>query len=242
VRTLACGLFAEPCWSSIPLVARGELNRWWRVGLIIVTPLLRLVLRIRVYGLEHVPLSGPALLAFNHASALDGPVLAIETARRIKRECRFLVAAEFFEKPFFGWVLHRYDQIPIRRGEGDHAALDEALATIKGGSLLAISPEGTVNPDPSTLMRVRAGAARIAMPTGAPVIPVGVWGTQKRWPKSGIVWGSPFRPTVAIVFGEPLLPGGDPDRPEDIDEFSERLGTHLERQVQRARAVSGDPE
>ena len=224
----------------MPLVAGGELSRWWRVGLPIVAPLVRIVFRVRVLGAEHVPLSGPAILAFNHVSALDGPLLAIELARHIKRESRFLVAAEFFRRRDIGWILRRYDQIPVRRGLGDGSALDAALSAVKGGVVLALAPEGTVNADPATLLRIRSGIARIALPTGAPVIPVGLWGTQQRWPRSGLTWRRPLRPSVAIVFGEPLLPAGDIDDERDVEDFRERLHAHLERQVERARALAAE--
>jgi len=225
----------------MPLVAGGELNRWWRIGLPFAAPLVRVSFRVRVSGVEHVPLNGAAILAFNHVSALDGPILAIEVARRIKRESRFLVAAEFFRKRLGGWILRRYEQIPIRRGEGDGPALDEALIAVKAGALLGVAPEGTVNPEPTSLMRIRSGVARIALPTGAPVIPVGIWGTQRRWPRSGLAWRRPWRPHLGIAFGDPLLPAGDPDDERDLEDFRERLRVRLERQVHRARALTEEP-
>ena len=88
----------------------GELNPFWRWGLVFAGPLVRLLFRVRVDGLEHVPSSGPAIVAFNHVSTLDGPVLAIETARRLRRETRYLVAAEYFASRAFGWVLRRTEQ------------------------------------------------------------------------------------------------------------------------------------
>jgi len=224
----------------MPSVRGGELNRWWRAGLPVAVPLVRIVFRVRSAGVEHVPLSGPAILAFNHVSALDGPILAIELGRRIKRESRFLVAAEFFRRRVIGAILRRYDQIPIRRGRGDEAALDDALTVVKGGGLLAIAPEGTVNGDAATLLRLRTGVARVALPTGAPVIPVGIWGTQQRWPKSGLTWRRPWRPDLAIVFGEPILPAGDIDDDRDVEDFRDRLRVHLERQVARARALTDE--
>ena len=225
----------------MPLVARGELSRWWRVGLPIVAPLVRVSFRVRVVGVEHVPLNGPAILAFNHVSPLDGPILAAELARRIKRESRFLVGVEFFRRHVIGWILRRYDQIPIRRGERDGPALDAALTAVKGGVVLAVAPEGTVNPEPSMVLRIRGGVARIALPTGAPVIPVGIWGTQRRWPKSGLMWRRPWRPPLAIVFGDPLLPAGDVDDEGDLEDFRDRLRVRLERQVERARALTDEP-
>jgi 1-acyl-sn-glycerol-3-phosphate acyltransferase len=225
----------------MPFVGGGELNRWWRVGLPIVVPLVRLSFRVRVDGVEHVPLNGPAILAFNHVSSLDGPILAIELARRIKRESRFLVAAEFFRRRLVGWFLRRYGQIPIRRGERDGPALDAALTAVKGGRLLALAPEGTVNDEPSTLLRIQSGVARIALPSGAPVIPVGIWGTQRRWPRSGLTRRRPWRPRLAIVFGDPLLPAGDVDDDGDLEDFRDRLRVRLERQVERARALTDEP-
>jgi len=225
----------------MPLVAGGELNRWWRLGLPVAVPLVRISFRVRVTGVEHIPLSGSAILAFNHVSALDGPVLAIEIARSIKRQSRFLVASGFFRRRVIGSILRRYDQIPVDRGAGDASAIDAAVTAVKGGGLLAIAPEGTVNGDPTTLLRIRSGVARVALPTGAPVIPVGVWGTQARWPKTGFTWRRPWRPRVAIVFGEPILPAGDLDDERDVDDFRERLGVHLERQVAHAHGLTGRP-
>jgi 1-acyl-sn-glycerol-3-phosphate acyltransferase len=221
-------------------VRGGELNGWWRVGLVFVTPVARVMFRIRVTGTEHVPLKGPAILSFNHVSSLDGPVLAIETGRRIRRETRFVVASEFFAKFFFGWVLRRYNQISIRRGEGDVGALDDAVETIRRGALAAISPEGTVNGGPGELLRLKRGVARIALPTSAPVVPVGIWGTQSRWPKSGLTWRRPIRPRVAIAFGPPILPSGDLASEAAVDDFRERLRVRMQEQVDTARRMTGD--
>lgn len=217
-----------------------ELNRLWRVSVPFVSPLVRLLFRVRVEGTEHVPLRGPAILAFDHVSVLDGPVLAVETARRIRRKSRFLVAAEVFRIPAIGWILRVFDQIPIRRGEGDIGALDRAISEVRSGALAAIAPEGRVNEDPvAGLQRVRTGVARIALPTGAPVVPVGIWGTQTRWPRSGLRLGRPWRPRVGIAFGSPILPVGDGDDPAVIDSLTDRVQEGLERQLVRARELSG---
>jgi 1-acyl-sn-glycerol-3-phosphate acyltransferase len=218
-------------------VASGELNRWWRFGLVAVTPIIHLLFRVRVVGIEHVPARGAAIVAFNHISALDGPALATELSRRTKRETRFLVAAEFFARPLFGWVLRTFDQIAIRRGQGDLHALDEAIGTLHDGSLVAIAPEGGVSREPlGDLQRIHSGFARLALPTGAPIVPVGVWGTHHRWPRSGINWGPPWRPRLAIVFGPPMLPDGDLDEAA-IEDLRERLRLRLTEQVGEARRI-----
>jgi 1-acyl-sn-glycerol-3-phosphate acyltransferase len=202
-------------------------------------PLVRALFRVRVEGLEHVPSSGPAILAFNHVSALDGPVLAIEVAWRHRRASRFLVAAEFFDRRVIGWILRRFEQIPVRRGGGDDGALDRAIATVRRGALAALAPEGSVNLDGAIeLQRVRRGAARIAVPTGSSIVPVGIWGTQRRWPRSGLTLRAPWRPTLALSFGPPMLPSGD--RGDDaIDDVTSQLRERLAEQAARARALAG---
>jgi 1-acyl-sn-glycerol-3-phosphate acyltransferase len=223
-------------------VHRGELNWWWRIGLLLTLPLVRLFFRVRVAGLEHVPRAGAAILAFNHVSVLDGPVLAIETGWRIRRELRFLAAAEVFKLPVWGWVLTRYEQIPVRRGEGDVGALTDAIEAARHGALLAIAPEGRVDERGGAqgLLRLKSGVARVALPTGTPVVPVGIWGTQRRWPKPGIRLGRPLRPRLALAFGPPLLPAGDDISPEALDAFRERLRPHLEAQVACAQRLAGE--
>jgi 1-acyl-sn-glycerol-3-phosphate acyltransferase len=225
---------------TVTNVSRGDLNVWWRLGIPLVVPIERALFRVRVTGIHHVPLDGPAILAFVHVSVLDGPCLAIEVAWRRRRAVRFLVAAEVFEHPVTGWFLRRFRQIPIRRGRGDAGALDEAVATIRRGALAAIAPEGAVNPRPGELQRTRSGLARIALPTGAPVIPVGIWGTHRRWPRSGWHWGPPLRPRLGLAFGEPIEPTGDVSRPDDTDAFVALVRQRLERQLAEARKLAGD--
>jgi 1-acyl-sn-glycerol-3-phosphate acyltransferase len=223
-------------------VRAGELNTFWRVMLPLTAPLVRLCFRVRIRGLEHIPAKGPAIVAFNHVSMLDGPILAIEIARALRRETRFLVAAEFFRFPIVGWILRHADQIPIRRGESDHAALDAFIDVTKRGAMTALAPEGRIDDDGGRdgLQRLRSGIARIALPTGAPVVPVGIWGTQTRWPRGGVRFRLPLRPRLALSIGPPVLPMGDVEIQDDIDAFVTQLRPHLEEQVTRARRAAGD--
>lgn len=220
---------------------RGDLNTWWRLGAPIVVLIVRALFRVRVAGIHHVPLDGPAILAFVHVSVLDGPCLAAEVAWRRRRTVRFLVAAEIFHVPVIGWILRRYRQIPVRRGKSDDGALSELTATIRCGAVTAIAPEGAVNLTPGDLQRIRSGVARIAIPTGAPVIPVGVWGTHHRWSKTGRHWGRPLRPKLALAFGDPIEPRGDVAVQADIDVFVALVRQAFERQLVEARTLAGDP-
>ena len=221
------------------MARRGDLNGWWLLGIAVVGFFWRIAFRPRVEGAGRVPSTGPAIVAANHVSALDGVVLALTTSSRSGRMTRFLVAAEFFRRIRFGWALRLYRQIPIRRGERDQGALDVAIETIRDGALAGIFPEGTVNPEPETgLSRGRKGAARIALATGAPVVPVGIWGTQDRWPKSGLHIRRPWRPVVAVSYGEPISPNGAADSPEDVLAFTDLIVAAIAEQTERARRLA----
>jgi 1-acyl-sn-glycerol-3-phosphate acyltransferase len=219
------------------MAQRGDLNGWWRIGLLVLGAVARPLLRIRVTGVDHVPIEGPGIVASNHVSVLDGVALALVIARQRRRMTRFLTAAEFFRKPFYAWALRLYRQIPIRRGEGDEGALDEALRTVRTGALAGIFPEGKVNPSPDgALQRGRTGVARVALATGAPVVPVGIWGTQRRWPRGGIRWERPLRTTIALEFGAPVTGVGDPGSPQDTQRLTELVMERIAEGVARARA------
>jgi 1-acyl-sn-glycerol-3-phosphate acyltransferase len=218
----------------MPRRTGGDLNAWWRAGLAVVAPLVAAAFDVEVRGAANVP-DGLAILAGNHLSALDGPLLAIATAREVGRMTRFLVAAEFFEKRRFGWALRLYRQIPLRRRAGDDEALREAIRTVAEGALAGIFPEGRVSAQPSvTLQRGHTGVARIALATRAPVVPVGIWGTQDRWPLPGLHLRPPLRTRVAIVYGPPVPPIGDAGSPEDVQSFT----SEVMRAIQAVVAVA----
>jgi 1-acyl-sn-glycerol-3-phosphate acyltransferase len=219
------------------MAPQGDLNGWWRFGVLVLGAVVRVLFRVRVTGVEHVPMQGPGIVVSNHVSVLDGIVLALVVARRRRRMTRFLTAAEFFRKPFYAWALRLYRQIPIRRGEGDEGALDEAVRTVRAGALAGIFPEGKVNPAPEgALQRGRTGVGRMALATGAPVVPVGIWGTQRRWPRGGIRWERPFRTTIALEFGAPITGDGGPDPQRDAQRLTELVMERIADGVGRARA------
>lgn len=215
-----------------------RLGPWWRLGLAVLGPLLHLAFRIRVEGAERLPREGPAILAANHVSALDGILLALLTAER-SRPVRFLVAAGFFRRPFHGFFLRRFRQIPIRRGEQDQAALEDAVAALRRGALVGIFPEGRVNADPEAgLAPGRTGVARLALAARVPVVPVGIWGSHRRWPRSGLRLRRPLRTPVALVLGPPLEPSGDPTSRQDLEALRDRTMAAIAGQVARARALA----
>ena len=216
-----------------------ELNAWWAVVSAVANAAMRMVFRVRVEGDGYVPSKGSAIIAFNHVSVIDGPAVGIVVARRSRRRSRFLVAAEVFDNHLPGWILRSFDQIPIRRGQGDVNALDEAIHTVKAGAIAALAPEGRVNEDGATeMLRFHRGVARLALATGAPVVPVGIWGTQSRWPRSGRRYGKPWRPRLGFVFGEVVAALGDPGDADDLAAFTQLVREAIEVQVARARVLT----
>lgn len=216
---------------------RDERSLLWRFSAALIGIGFRLCFRLRYAGVSHVPLHGRGIVAGNHLSALDGVVLGLAVSERRKRVTRFLVAAEFLDHHWFSWALRSFRQIPVHRGTRDLAALRTAIETVGGGALAGIFPEGRVNPE-TELQPAKTGVARIALATGAPVIPVGIWGTQDRWPRAGLHWRRPWRPALAVTFGVPIEPTGDPGSAEDVDRFVERVMDAIADQVEVARALA----
>jgi 1-acyl-sn-glycerol-3-phosphate acyltransferase len=227
--------------SARPARARREMNWVWAIGAPLVRAIMAIVFRVRVEGIRHVPGRGPAILAPNHVSVLDGPALAAVTGAHRWRATRFLIASEIYDTGW-GWILRQARQIPIVRGAGDTGALSTAVDAVEEGSCAGIFPEGRVSDDPSLgLQRLRSGITRVAIPSGAPVVPVGIWGTQTAWPRTdGMRWATLLRrPHVALIYGEALRPpgAGNDESPAD---FRLRLAAAIEEQVRRAQALTED--
>jgi 1-acyl-sn-glycerol-3-phosphate acyltransferase len=166
---------------------------------IVLTPILRVFVRIRVEGKEHLPRSGPVILAANHRSFLDSIFIPLVIRRRVT----FVAKAEYFDDKRVAWFFRGVGQIPIRRegGSASERALESATEVLEGGGVFGIYPEGTRTRD-GKLHRGHTGVARLALRTGAPVVPVGLVGTDAVQPVDSKL-PRLFKP-VRICFGEPL--------------------------------------
>jgi 1-acyl-sn-glycerol-3-phosphate acyltransferase len=176
---------------------------YWFLKLVALGPVIRLVFRPRSEGEDHVPATGPAILASNHLSYADWLFLPLVIPRRVT----FVAKAEYFtETGIKGWLKRRFfsgaGQVPIDRSGATAAegALKSARRVLDDGDLFGIYPEGTRSHD-GRLYRGRTGVARLALESGAPVIPVAVVGTDQVAPP-GKKFGRIIRPTVR--FGAPL--------------------------------------
>jgi 1-acyl-sn-glycerol-3-phosphate acyltransferase len=217
-------------------VDRVEDDWWWRFGLAAIGTLTRAAFRLTYDGLDHIPDTGPALLACNHVSVLDPIIVAMAPSHR-GRTVRFLAAEEFFHRPLVGWGLRRIKQIPIRRGASDWSALQDVAGVIRRGALAGIFPEGQLGEGP--LQRGRRGAARIALAGQVPVVPLAIWGTQRRWPKSGFRFTLPMRIPVATVLGPTITPEGDARDQDAVRALTDGIMAGVQGCLDRARLLAG---
>lgn len=172
---------------------------WSALKFVILGPALRLLFRPRVTGLEHIPATGGAVVAANHVSFLDPMLLPLVVPHR---RVLFLTKTKYLDKPFVGWFLRHVGAIPVpteEPGSARHAAAAGVQAAL-GGRLIGIFPEGTRSRD-GLLHRGKTGVARIAIEAGVPVIPVGIVGTDRAFPR-GARLPRPF--SVEIRFGAPV--------------------------------------
>ncbi|MGI9644985.1 MAG: HAD-IB family hydrolase [Ilumatobacteraceae bacterium] len=199
---------------GVAKVAGREIQEWTR-------PLMRRQLLapnadIEFVGVENIPAEGPAIVVFNHRSYFDPTVMGLLIAKA-GRNIRGLGNKEVFDVPVVGWLMRAGGGIRVDRGTGSDEPLDAAIDAINGGELLMLAPEGTIPRGPAFFdpeLKGRWGAARLAAATEAPVIPVGLWGTEKVWPRSSRLprMGLTSRPHVTASVGAPVeLTHEDPD-------------------------------
>ncbi|HWN93465.1 MAG TPA: lysophospholipid acyltransferase family protein [Methylomirabilota bacterium] len=154
-------------------------------------------LRHRAFNPERVPKTGAVILASNHASILDPPLVGIG----LNRECTFLARETLFNLAPIRWLLTRWQAIPIDRDGSGAAGMKRILAALEKGRAVILFPEGTRTRD-GQLQSVRSGIGLLAIKSQAPVVPVRVWGTFEAMGR-GVHFPKPKR--VMAKYGEPML-------------------------------------
>jgi putative phosphoserine phosphatase/1-acylglycerol-3-phosphate O-acyltransferase len=174
--------------------------------------------RFDIAGVEHIPAEGAAIVVGNHRSYFDPMAMAVALAKR-GRPVRFLGKKEVFDAPIVGQLAKAMGGIRVERGTGSDEPLAAAALALEMGELVALMPQGTIPRGPAFFeptLKGRWGAARLAAMTGAPVIPVGLWGTEKVWPRSERLpnlLALRHPPKIRIRVGPPVegLTGESPD-------------------------------
>ena len=142
--------------------------------------------RFDIAGVEHIPATGAAILVANHRSYFDCVAMSMAIARS-GRTVRFLGKKEVFDAPIVGQIAAAMGGIRVDRGTGSDEPLQAAADALAGGEVVAVMPQGTIPRGPAFFdpeLKGRWGAARLAAMTEAPVIPIGLWGTEQVWPRS----------------------------------------------------------
>jgi 1-acyl-sn-glycerol-3-phosphate acyltransferase len=187
-----------------------------------LAPLLMLLFRPKVTGLRHVPTTGPVIIASNHLSFSDSIFMPLVVPRKVT----FLAKSEYFTSPGLKGFIKKLTfialgQVPIDRsgGKRSEAALVTGLRVLNEGSCIGIYPEGTRSPD-GRLYKGRTGIARMAIESGAAVVPVAMFNTAEIQPTGQVV---PKVRRVEMIFAEPMYFTGDSTDPAVLREATNKI-------------------
>src|SRR5688572_11882932 len=155
--------------------------------------------RGEVVGSENFPVDGPFLIASNHASHVDPPLVGCH----VPRQMRFFARKSLWNNKLLGWWMNQVETIPVERDSGDVGAIKRVLQAIKEDLAVVLFPEGTRSPD-GNLQTPKAGVGLMACKTGVPVVPCRVYGSFDAYGKGKSIprFGTP----IDIVFGPPISP------------------------------------
>ena len=172
----------------------------------------RLFFRAEFRGVEHIPMEGRVILAANHMSNADPPLIGCHIPRNLNYMCK----EELFHVPFIGWVLRTTQTIPVKRGTGDRGAIRTAQQALRAEKMIALFPEGHRSRD-GRMRKAQPGVGLLAALSGAPVIPVCIIGTDRIFANGG------HFPKLKVIYGEPLQFTGDHKDKEALAAFSQQV-------------------
>ena len=205
------------------------MTRIWRplyyFGHFLFTQLFRLLGRWQTAGQENIPPTGGAVIAPNHCSYLDPPVVGCG----LKRPTYFMGKKELFKVPILGWLIRRTGCFPVDRDKQDKEAIRMALRVLRDGDLLCMFPEGTRSPDGTLQEAIGVGVALVASRAGVPIIPAVIRGTERAYPPGArfVHWAN-----ISITFGRPIetaLPDGEKANKEQLAELTRRVMSEIAR-------------
>ncbi|MER5640073.1 lysophospholipid acyltransferase family protein [Kitasatospora sp. NPDC002227] len=159
--------------------------------------------KIRIEGAEHIPATGGAVLVSNHISYLDFLFAGLGAFRGGKRKTRFMAKDDVFKHSISGPLMRGMKHIPVDRTDGQ-PAYDAAVKALREGEVVGVFPEATISRS-FMLKKFKTGAARMAADSGAPLLPVILWGTQQLWTKGRPKTLTKRHVPVTIMIGEPIV-------------------------------------
>lgn len=169
---------------------------------------------LQFHGAENIPLKGPAIIAGNHPSFFDPVVVQLGTDRWV----RFFALADLLDVPIVGWLIRKAGILPVVRGGDNEASVQKALRILRRGGVVGIFPEGRLS-HRYTMGEPKPGVGRLAVQSGAPVVPCVIYGTWKAWPYRTAL---PHPAKIVVDFLPPLRPEGADTR-EDHERLARRV-------------------
>ena len=168
----------------------------YRVSWILINLLVRVLFGLQKYGKENIPKRGGVLIACNHIDVYDPPLVACASPR----ELYFLAKKELFRNPLFGWVITKYNAIPISRKSFDRKGINLAITLLRAGRALVTFPEGTRSKN-QVLREFKLGVAKLALEANVPIVP-----TYLNY-SSNLIEAFFQRKTIKVYFGSPIDSG-----------------------------------
>ena len=188
-----------------PMLRGPRDTRLYRITHMVLGPIWRFMYRMKVKGVEHVPLAGPVVVACNHRAMTDPFFLGINVPRQIN----YMAKSELWKYPVLRWAMEAFGTFPVNRGEVDRAAIKTGIEVLEAGAVLGLFPEGHVNNNEG-LAPMRSGISLFSLREGVVTVPAVLRGTDRV-----IRHGIPHFPRVELVIGPPLqMPGPEVPRAE----------------------------
>ncbi|MGV9211707.1 lysophospholipid acyltransferase family protein [Micromonospora sp. RB23] len=226
-------------------MARRRLGFWQRFAVGLVKPVMTVWTRRTWRGQEHLARDGGVIIVPNHISHAD-PLVSAHFIYDSGRWPQYLGKASVFRVPVVGWILHRCRQIPVERGSVEAVrSLDKLVAALDEGGAVVIYPEGTTTRQPELWpMKAKTGAARLALATGAPVVPLVMWGPERIFdPRTNRLNPRPRIP-VTVVAGDPVdlsrWADASPTR-ETLEEMTDAIMLRLRDMLAEIRGGTPPP-
>ena len=189
---------------------------WYRFVQSIFFVIFKIIFRLEIIGRENIPQKGPLVIASNHISLLDPPLVGTASSRPVN----FMAKEELFV-PILGDIYKSLGAFPVKRGASDRNAIKNALSILRAGKVLGIFPEGTRSKT-GKLGPAGSGTLGIASKAKATVVPTAIVGSNLKWQKT-------FWPKIKIIFGEPLV------FPQDAELGKEELEAMTDKMMERIR-------
>jgi 1-acyl-sn-glycerol-3-phosphate acyltransferase len=175
------------------------------------------ICRIWVHDVENIPARGGALLAANHASFFDPPLVGVG----VRRQLHYMARKSLFRIPLFGRAIRAVKAVPVKRGAADLGSIRACIRVLRSGGALVVFPEGTRTYD-GAMQPFKAGFAMMAARAGVPVVPVAICGTYEVWPRHRAL---PRPGRVRVAYGAPIDP---PERSKEAcSETAREVESHV---------------